>query len=346
MRKVLLTTLPMFLVLILVVSVYGKEELTAEKFYIGKTVKFLVGYGAGGGFDAHARLIAPYLGKYTGATVVVENMAGGAGSIAVNHLYNSAKPDGLTIALAAGRLAFSQLMKEDYVRFDFSKFNFIGRVGAEMGVVLVSGKSTLGKMSPSDFLNALKSSKLKYAAQTKDDITTINFALLSHSLGSKPKMVLGYKGTAEAALAVVRGECDIICTSDTSALMYTGGRDLVAKFVLSTERIKHLPDVPSITELMKLSEEGKWCLEKGISLYRPLRLVITQPGVSKDRVVFLVGALKKSMDDELLAAQARKMNMPIDYAPPEECVADINQILKMSEAEAKKLKYIIYEEFY
>lgn len=185
MKKVLLITLPAVLVLGLVLTVYAAKEgpLSPEKFYSGKTIKILVGYGAGGGFDAHARLVAPYLGKYTGATVIVENMTGGGGSVAVNNLYNSAKPDGLTIALASGRLALSQLMKEDYVKFDFRKFKLIGRLGTERGVVLVSGKSAYAKMSPSDVINALKKEKFKYAALSKDDVTTMNFALLSHALG-------------------------------------------------------------------------------------------------------------------------------------------------------------------
>lgn len=347
MKRIVLTTWSMVLVLGFILTVYAKEEpLSPEKFYSGKTIKFWVGYGAGGGFDTTARLLAPYLGKYTGATVIVENMAGGGGSGAVNNLYLSAKPDGLTIVLAAGRLALSQLLKEDFVKFDFSKFKFIGRMGTERGVVLASGKSAYAKMSPSDLINALKINKFKYAAQTKDDTTTLNFALLSHAVGLKPKMVLGYKGTAEAALAVVRGECDIICTSDSTAVTYSGGRDLVPKLAISTERIKQLPDVPAITELTKLSEEGKWCIDKGVSLYRPLRIIIAPPAVPKDRVDFLISAVNKSVLDEKFIAQSQKMNMSVDYAPPEECIADINQILGMNEAETKKLKYIILEEFY
>ena len=125
-------------------------SLSPDKFYQGKTIKFVVGYAAGGGYDAYARLLAPYLGKYTQAKVIIENMPGSVGGTAVNHLYTTAKPDGLTIAIVPGRMALAQLMKEEYVKFDFNKFNLIGRVGTERGVVLVSGKSPLAKMSPAE----------------------------------------------------------------------------------------------------------------------------------------------------------------------------------------------------
>src|SRR3989442_8686671 len=70
-------------------------------FYSGKTISIIVGYAPGGGFDTTARLASKYLGKHIpgNPTVIVENMPGAGSLTAANHIYNVAKPDGLTIGV-------------------------------------------------------------------------------------------------------------------------------------------------------------------------------------------------------------------------------------------------------
>ena len=348
MKKTISILTPVLLLALMVTGwAQTKGQTNAEGFYGRKVMRLIVGYGAGGGFDAYARIMAPYVKKYTGATVIVQNMPGGGGSVAINHLYNTAKPDGLAIGIAPARMALSQLMGERYVKFDFAKFNFLGRVGTDTGVLLVGARSDFAKMSPPQVIKGMKTArKLKFAAQTKDDIPTISFGLISHALGFKPKMVLGYKGTAECAASVIRGECDAFVASGSSAARYRRGGDVIAKFVIATERESEVPDVPAVTELVTLSQEGKWCLDKAVSLYRPLRLLIAPPGVPKERIKFLVDGFYKALHDPELVARANKMKRPIAYATPKEVAADINEIVGMDEASKKKIKYIILEEFY
>ena len=82
------------------VSVSPGQAQDAEKaFYAGKTVRMIVGSGVGGGYDVFSRLIAPYLARTLGTTVIVENVPGAGGLVALNRLY-VAPPDGLTISLA------------------------------------------------------------------------------------------------------------------------------------------------------------------------------------------------------------------------------------------------------
>src|SRR6201999_1802072 len=91
----------------------------AEKaFFAGKTVRMIVGSGTGGGYDVFTRLIAPYLAKTLGATVIVENQPGAGGLVALNRLY-IAPPDGLQISLTNGTgAAFAQLTGDAAARFD------------------------------------------------------------------------------------------------------------------------------------------------------------------------------------------------------------------------------------
>src|SRR3954469_839578 len=87
-----------------------------QAFFAGKTVRFVVGFGPGGGYDAYARMLAPYLSKNLGATVIVENRPGAGGLVALNGVY-MAPPDGLTIMIVNGTgAAFSQLTDEKGAR--------------------------------------------------------------------------------------------------------------------------------------------------------------------------------------------------------------------------------------
>ena len=125
----------LLLAVLFVVSVSPGRAQDAEKaFYAGKTVRMVVGTGVGGGYDVFSRLIAPYLAKTLGTTVVVENQPGAGGLLALNKLY-VAPPDGLQISLSQGMMAaVAQLMGDQAVRFDLTKFSYLATVGAPPGL--------------------------------------------------------------------------------------------------------------------------------------------------------------------------------------------------------------------
>ena len=102
----------------------GLAEATSHEFYKGKTVRILVGYAAGGGFDTYSRTVARHLGRHIpGApTVIVENMPGAGGLITANHLYKVARPDGLTIGHFIGSLLMGQVLGQKGIEFDARKF--------------------------------------------------------------------------------------------------------------------------------------------------------------------------------------------------------------------------------
>ena len=116
------------------VSVSTGQAQDAEKsFYAGKTVRMIVGSGPAGGYDIFSRLIAPYLARTLGTTVIVENQPGAGGLLALNKLY-AAPPDGLQISLSNGTsAAFAQLTGDQAARFDLAKFTYLSTVGAAKG---------------------------------------------------------------------------------------------------------------------------------------------------------------------------------------------------------------------
>ena len=106
-------------------------------FYQGKTITLVAGTTAGSQYDAHARLIAQHWGKHIAGNpgFIVQNMPGAGSLIAANHLYNLAKPDGLTITSIIPAIYFNQLAGRKEVQFDYSKFNWIGSVDRSDNVI-------------------------------------------------------------------------------------------------------------------------------------------------------------------------------------------------------------------
>src|SRR6059036_4774 len=104
------------------------QPVLAQDFYKDKTIRFIVGQAAGGGYDTYTRLIARYMGKYIpgSPTTVVDNMTGAGSLVAANYIYNNAKSDGLTIGNWNSALVFNQAMGDINVKFDAGKFGWIG----------------------------------------------------------------------------------------------------------------------------------------------------------------------------------------------------------------------------
>src|SRR5499425_960885 len=115
-----------FFALLLIATV---EQVFAQaNFYEGKTIRFVVGFSAGGGYDAYTRTMARHFGKHIAGnpSCVVDNMPGAASLISANYLYKAAKPDGLTIGHFIGGLFLQQLLGKPGIEFDALKFEFIG----------------------------------------------------------------------------------------------------------------------------------------------------------------------------------------------------------------------------
>src|SRR6188474_2214958 len=135
-------------VILLSLAVFGGLSISqaqaqdAEKaFYAGKTVRMIVGSGVGGGYDVFSRLIAPYLAKTLGTTVIVDNVPGAGGLVALNKLYIS-PPDGLQVSLVQGTMAaVAQLTGDQAARYDLAKFTYLSTVGAPPGLWLVGPNS-------------------------------------------------------------------------------------------------------------------------------------------------------------------------------------------------------------
>src|SRR3954454_22293588 len=129
-------------------------------YFAGKTVRLVVGFGPGGGYDLYARMLAPYLSKTLNATVLVENRPGAGGLLALNGIYVS-PPDGLTLMIVNGTgAAFAQLTDQQGERFDLSKLGYLATLTAPPSGWIVS--QHCGGKTVAEALNAQK--KWRWAA--------------------------------------------------------------------------------------------------------------------------------------------------------------------------------------
>src|ERR671910_2689074 len=190
-------------------------RLPADDFYKGKTIRFVVGQAAGGGYDLAARTIGRHMGKHIpgNPTIVVENMTGAGSLIAANYTYNSAKPDGLFVGIWNSALVLRQALGDKAMRFDARKFGWVG--APTVGTPHCSIMAHTGLKSLKDIVAADRELKMGATGpgSTYDDMPQI----LNRTLKTKFKVVSGDEGTGPILVAMRRKEVDGGCWGWESA---------------------------------------------------------------------------------------------------------------------------------
>ena len=316
---------------------------SAADFYKGKTVKIIVGFGVGGGYDVYARMLAPYLRDVLQTTVIVENQPGAGGMSALNRLYQ-AQPDGLQMMLVSGIAAtMSQLVEQQGVAYDLSKVGHLGIVSASPWMWLGQpGKPEV--MTPAD---AMKPGvTLNWGASGQIDGTADGGAITCTVLKLNCKVILGYKGTADIALAIERREMDAMYVSDTSANLYVRSGQNRAIATMARNKSQFFPDTPTIFESMKLNAEQEWWFDFRSTLDALGRVLVTTPGVPPDRLAFLQDALGKLVKNPKLLAEAGKSQRYIIYRDPRAAQQAIERVINApTPAQRAEIKQIVLHKY-
>ncbi|MDB5508213.1 MAG: Tripartite-type tricarboxylate transporter, receptor component TctC [Hyphomicrobiales bacterium] len=312
----------------------------AASFYKGKTVRFVVGLGVGGGFDAYARMIAPYLSKELDATVIVENQPGAGGLLALNQMF-AGQADGLRLLIVNGTpAALGQLLEQDNIRYDLTKADHLGVVSAYPWMWLV-GKHT-GMKTVADA--RLPGRKIRWGGTGPSDGPADGAAVTCEVLKLECQIVLGYKSSGDIALAMERGEMDGLYLSDSSAANYVKAGQAVALASMGRERSALLPDVPTIFEQTKLTADQEWWLDFRANLNDLGRILITTPGTPADRLTFLRDAVKRALSNPDLIAEGAKTQRMIEYQSPEKALEITRKVLSGITPEQKShLRSVIFK---
>ena len=293
--------------------------------YAGKTVTIVVGYKTGGGYDKVARVLARYLPKHIpdGPTIVVQNMPGANSMIAANHVYNVAKPDGLTIATFNRNLPIAQLTHVEGAKFDMRKFAWIGSAASESTVLTI--RSDLPYQTFAD-LKKIPADKPLVIGATGPGANTYDFPLLLKDLlGLNLKIVSGYQSSGEIMLAVERKEADGRAGSYTSLTPFID-RGLVRPLV----RARAIE--PGIEKLPVDEDFAPNARAKSIMALRSApetigRPYVMPPNTPAEYVKTMREAFAKVIEDPALKAEAKKQKLDLNYVSGDEALKVMNEVL-------------------
>lgn len=281
-------------------------------FYAGKTLRILVGFSAGGGYDLYARELARFMGRHVpgNPSVVVQNMAGAGSLKAVNYLYNAAPRDGTVLATFARGIVFEPLIGHlEGAQFDAPKFNWIGSVSNEVSVCAIN--ASRGIRSWPDML--AKQTVIGASGVGADSDV---FPIVLRNLFHLPmKIVTGYPGGADLNLAMERGEIDGRCGWSWNSIVSRNREWLTDKRIDVTLQIglaKHedMPDVPLIMDLVKDARRDA-ALKVIVSRQSIARPFAAPPDMPPERVELLRHAFDDTVADPDFLAEMRSQALEV-----------------------------------
>ncbi len=323
--------------------VLASSAHAAAPFYEGKSIRMIVGFSAGGGFDTYSRLIARHMGKHIpgSPSIVVENMTGAASLVAANHVYNVAKPDGLTILNFHGNQVINQVIGKPGIEFDARKFEYIG-IPTQDNVACAFYKPS-GITSFDSLKNA--KTQVKFGGVAPGDTTYNTAKLLAAALKLPIQLVAGYKGTAEVRLAAEAGEVAGGCWQwESIKSIWRQGLDAGNVAVVLQVNPKPHPELPKVPNAIDFApnENSKLLLKYGghdpAAITRPYAL---GPGTPKDRVQLLRKAFVETLNDAEFLADAKKSRLDTDPLTGEEVERIVSQLFKIDQAIVAQLKEIL-----
>jgi tripartite-type tricarboxylate transporter receptor subunit TctC len=284
----------------------------ASSFFAGKTVRIVVGFSAGGGYDIYARALGRYLGRHIPGhpSVVVQNMAGAGSLKAVNFLFNAAPRDGTVLATFSRGIVFEPLIGHlDGAQFEAPKFNWIGSISDEVSVCAIN--ASRGITTWQDMLTTKTLIGASGAGADSDA-----FPVVLRNLFHLPmRIVTGYPGGADLNLAMERGEIDGRCGWSWTSIVSRNREWLADKRIRITLQIalarhEDLPDVPLITDLVPDPRRNA-ALKLIVSRQSIARPFAAPPEVPPERTEILRQAFDATMGDPDFLADMRSQTLEV-----------------------------------
>ncbi|MPZ75788.1 MAG: hypothetical protein GEU77_04635 [Deltaproteobacteria bacterium] len=329
-------------VVLMLVSTINEPPAQAQDFFKGKTIRFIVGYSPGGSFDLYTRVIARHFSKHVpgNPTTYVENMTGAGGIIAANHLYNIAKPDGLTVGAWAAPLVLQQVMGNEATKFDARKFGYLGVPSPYDTVCTFNDKSGVANMN--DWINAKR--PMKISAIGPGTSTSDIPKLLKTALNLPLDVLDGYKGGAGARIAVESGEVDGYCGSWQTVETVWRSAYETGKIhaVLQASLASHprYKKVPLAIDYAK-TDLARQLVTVADSAHGAQFPYTVPPGMAKDRLELLQKAFVDTLKDPELLAEAKKSKLDIEVIDGPTIAKKLGGLFELKPDVVAKLKEVL-----
>jgi tripartite-type tricarboxylate transporter receptor subunit TctC len=288
---------------------------SVQDFYRGKQIRLISGHPVGGDYDVGARFLAKHLQKHIPGqpAVIVQNMPQAASIVAANFMHNLAPRDGTVIGSFSRNFASQALMGQHNIEADPRRFVWLG--GYSLPSRICVNWHTAPVKTPAD----LFTQELIIAGGGAGSSLSIVPTVLNHVLGTKFRVIEGYKGITDAALAIERGEVQGVCMSYAQFNNYqTLIRDGKLRVLFHAEEtpVPDLPAVPSIYDYAKTNEQRQLLrfVFSSVEFGRPY---VFPPEVPKDRVDAMRQAFVAVAKDPEMLAEAAKIKMDMTFHSPE-----------------------------
>lgn len=297
-------------------TVHGGASALADptaEFFGGKTVTVAVGTSAGGSYDAYARLLARHFGSHLPGNpqVTPRNMPGGGGLVLANHLYNVAPRDGTFIGALHRGVPFEPLIgsTKGQVKFDPLRLSWLGNMNIDTGITMVWHSAP--HQSARDLFD--KELIVGGAGPAGDFEITAN--VLRNLLGMKFRIISGYPGSNEAALALEQGEIQGLADFAWGGIRgqraaWLKDNKIRLLMQIGLQKDPELPDLPLVLDFAKDAEQ-RAALElifASKTIGRPFTL---PQDIAADRLATLRAGFMAATKDQKLLAEAQKMKLDV-----------------------------------
>lgn len=290
----------------------------AAGYFEGKTVTYIIATNPGGNYDAYGRLIGRYLEKKLGADKLIIKNVPGAGHIIGTNTLNASKPDGLTIGTFNTGLIYAQILKQDGIQFDLSKFSWIGKAAADARAIVLGNNSGLKSFED---LMALKE-PVRFAASGVGSASYNETKMLTDAFNLKIEMIPGYQGN-EGEMAMLRQEvAGQLGTYGSLKPFVDAGNGFFALVIGGNLK-------PQAIDYAK-TEKAKAIVNLIDANSNLGRLTAAPPGVPADVLEELRDAYMAVMTDPEFLAEAEKLGLPIEPARGDEVEKLVKAALQQS----------------
>jgi tripartite-type tricarboxylate transporter receptor subunit TctC len=313
----------------------GQSE---QDFYRNRQLRLIVGHAVGNDYDVGGRLLAKHLPKYIPGqpSIIVQNLPQAASIAAANYVYSQAPRDGTVIGTFSRNFPISAMLGSQNIEADPRRFQWLGATSFPGRLCAVW--HTAPVKVPADFFTH----ELIVGGTGAGSSLAILPTVLNHVLGTKFRVVEGYRSTQEVILAAERGEVQGLCASLAQFRSYDRLlREGKLRVIWRAEEaaMPEIPDVVSVYDFAK-TEQQRQFMRLVFSSVEFGRFYVFPPDVPKSRVETVRRAIAAATADPDLVAEAKRMNLDMSYRPPdhlEQLVANLYATPRDVVEEVKKL---------
>ncbi len=296
-------------------------------FYRGKNITLYVGFPPGGGYDLYARVFAPYFTRHIPGNppIIIKSMLGGSGAKAAGYMSTVTPQDGTSLGAFLDAMTLGKVLGGPG-EFDPVKLVWIGRI------VSTATVSVVWHTSPVQTIEEAKQREILMAGTVASNTSNFIPAALNDLIGTKIKVIMGYRGSPDQALAMMRGEVNSIGGMSWEAIE-TNHQDWLAEkkirvfYAQGAHRIADLPDVPALLDFATDDRSRRilGLLGSGPDIGRS---IVAEPGIPGERAAALRQAFMATMADPAFVEEIRNRHLGLEPLNGEE----VQQIVAASVA--------------